>query len=116
MMSSNKVIHFEIVGKDGPALQKFYTNLFDWNLNTDNPGGYGLTSPEDTGIVVGVGNSHDGGAGHVTSYVRVADIDATLAKAVELGGRVLMPKFSAGPDAVLGIMADPEGHVIGLSE
>jgi len=31
--------------------------------------------------------------------VRVADIDATLAKAVKAGGKVIMPKFNAGPDA-----------------
>src|SRR5207249_7507680 len=36
-MSDNKVIHFEIVGKDGAALQRYYSALFGWKLNTDNP-------------------------------------------------------------------------------
>lgn len=115
-MGDNRVIHFEVVGRDGPALQSFYSDLFGWKLNTDNPGGYGMTSPDQTGVVVGVGASADGGAGHVTGYVAVDDIDAVLAKATELGGRVIMPKFSPGPGAVLGLVADPEGHVIGLTE
>jgi hypothetical protein len=115
-MSDNKVIHFEIVGKDGAALQRFYSALFDWRLNTDNPGGYGMTDPSQTGVVVGVGDSPDGGAGHVTGYVRVASVDATLAKAAELGGTVVMPKFSPDGTAQLGLLADPQGHVIGLTE
>ena len=36
-MGDNKVIHFEIVGRDGGGLQRFYTDLFGWKLNTDNP-------------------------------------------------------------------------------
>ena len=52
----------------------------------------------------------------MTGYITVADIDATLAKAVELGGRVIMPKFEPGGDAILALVADPEGHVIGLTQ
>ena len=115
-MTEPRVIHFEILGKDGPAIQRYWSNLLGWKLNTANPGGYGMTDPADTGIVVGVSGTQDGSGGHVTSYVRVADIDATLARAVELGGSVIMPKFSPSPDATLALVADPEGHVVGLSE
>ena len=115
-MADNKVVHFEIVGRDTAALQKFYGDLFEWKLNTDLPNGYGMTSPDQTGVIVGIGAAHDGGAGFVTGYVAVKDIDATLARATELGGRVIMPKFSPGPDATLGLLADPEGHILGLTE
>ena len=115
-MAQPRVIHFEILGKDQEALQRFYGDLFGWHINTDNPGGYGMTSPDETGVVVGVGTSRDGSAGLVTDYVRVDDIDATLARATELGGSVIMPKFSPGPDATLAMVADPEGHIVGLTE
>jgi uncharacterized protein len=115
-MTEPRIIHLEIMGRDQVALQHYYSELLGWKLNTDTPNGYGMTSPEQTGIVVGVGATPDGSAGHVTGYVRVADIDATLARAIELGGSVVMPKFSPGPDAVLALVADPEGHVLGLSE
>jgi predicted enzyme related to lactoylglutathione lyase len=110
------VIHLEIVGKDQAALQRFWSGLLGWKLDTGNPGGYGMTSPDQTGIVVGVGGTPDGSAGHVTGYVRVADIDTTLARAVDLGGSVIMPKFSPDGSARLALVADPEGHVLGLSE
>ena len=112
----NKVIHVEIVGPDGAALQRFYSALFDWKINTDNPGGYGMTDPSETGVVIGIGSTQDGSAGHVTGYVRVGSVDAALAKATELGGSVVMPKFSPDGTAQLGLMADPQGHVIGLTE
>ena len=115
-MADARVIHFEIVGKDQGALQRYYGNLFGWKLNTDFPGGYGMTDPAETGLIVGVGATPDGSAGHVTGYVTVDDIDATLAKAVDLGGSVIMPKFSPDGSAQLALVADPEGHVIGLTE
>ena len=90
--------------------------MFGWKFNTDNPGGYGLTDPAQTGIVVGIGGTPDGSAGHVTGYVRVDSIDATVARAVELGGTVIMPKFSPDGVAQLGLVADSEGHVVGISE
>jgi uncharacterized protein len=115
-MADAKIIHLEVVGKDGAALQRFYSDLFGWKLDTNNPGGYGMTDPAQTGLVVGIGSTPDGSSGHVTGYVRVADIDATIAKAAELGGSAIMPKFSPDGSAQLGLVADPEGHVIGLSE
>ena len=115
-MADARVIHFEVVGKDGKALQSYYSKLFGWKFNTDNAGGYGMSDPADTGLIVGVGSTPDGSAGHVTGYVTVDDIDATLAKAVDLGGRVIMPKFSPGPGATIALVADHEGHVLGLTQ
>ena len=115
-MADARVIHFEIVGKDQGALQRYYGNLFGWKLNTDFPGGYGMTDPAQTGLIVGVGSTPDGSTGHVTGYVTVDDIDATLAKAVDLGGAVVMPKFSPDGNAQLALVADPEGHVLGLTQ
>jgi predicted enzyme related to lactoylglutathione lyase len=113
---ANEIIHFEILGKDGKALQGFYSDLFGWNVDTNFPGGYGMVDAGQTGIVVGVGGTRDGSAGHVTGYVRVADIDEALAKATSLGGSVVMPKNSPDGQAQLALIADPEGHIIGLSE
>lgn len=115
-MADARVVHVEIVGKDGAALQRYYTDLFGWKLDTSFPGGYGMTDPAQTGLVVGIGSTPDGAAGHVTGYVRVANIDAAIAKATELGGSVIMPKFSPDGTSQLGLVADPEGHVIGLTE
>ena len=115
-MAGNRIIHFEVVGKDQAALQRFYSDLFGWKLDTSHPGGYGMSDVAETGVIVGIGSTPDGSSGHVTGYITVADIDATVAKATELGGSVVMPKFSPDGNAQLALIKDFEGHVIGLTE
>ena len=51
----SKIVHAEVVGKDGPKLQKFYGDLFGWKQNTDLPGGYAMTDPAESGIILGTG-------------------------------------------------------------
>ena len=110
---SGEVIHFEVTGKDGKALQRFYSEAFGWKLETDNPGGYGMVR-EGQKITGGVGAAQDGGSGGVTFYVHTADPKATLAKIEKLGGRVLMPLTQVAPETTIALFADPEGHVVGL--
>lgn len=114
------VVHFEIVGKDAQKLQSYYADLFGWEIDASNPMGYGIvqregnTDSEGVGIGGGVGAGPEGYDGHVTFYIDVPDVEAALAKAESLGGKRVM-----GPDAVMeglviGLFADPEGHVIGV--
>ena len=37
----NPVVHFGLIGKDGEALQKFYSDAFDWKIDANNPMNYG---------------------------------------------------------------------------
>lgn len=50
-----KVTHFEVVGKDGPALLEFYGQLFGWKIDADNSFGYGLVDAGEAGIGGGIG-------------------------------------------------------------
>jgi predicted enzyme related to lactoylglutathione lyase len=117
----NPVIHFEVTGKDGAKLASFFSDLFGWQIDTNNPLSYGTMPREQNvgadgvGIGGGVGTAPQGGDGLVTFYVGVPDVDASLAKAESLGGtRLFGPAEVPGTPIVLGQFADPEGHVIGL--
>jgi predicted enzyme related to lactoylglutathione lyase len=114
------VVHFEVIGKDGERLQGFYSDMFGWEIDSDNPMNYGIVprdgnvNPDGVGIGGGVGTGPEGYAGHVTFYVEVPDVEAALAKAESLGGSRMM-----GPDKVMegveiGLFNDPEGHVVGV--
>ncbi len=114
------VVHFEIMGKDAKKLHGYYSELFGWEFDTDNPMGYGTLAREENmsdegiGIGGGVGQVPDGYDGHVTFYIEVPDVEAALAKAEELGGARMM-----GPDKVMegieiGLFTDPEGHTVGV--
>jgi predicted enzyme related to lactoylglutathione lyase len=55
---------FEITGKDGPALQRFYSKLFGWSINdAGDHSGYGLVEAGEKGIADGIGASQDGAQG-----------------------------------------------------
>ena len=108
-----KVIHVEVTGKDGPGLQKFYSDIFGWKLNTDNPGGYGMLR-DDNGLTSGIGGTQDGSAGQVTFYVHSEDPAGILRRVEELGGKVIQPLTEVAKDTTVALFADPEGHVVGI--
>ena len=108
------VIHYEVTGKDGKKLQKFYSDVFGWQVDTNNPGGYGMVRDGDSGLTGGIGAAAQGSPGGVTFYVHTDDPKGTLAKIEKLGGRVIMPLTEVAPETTIALFADPEGHVIGL--
>jgi predicted enzyme related to lactoylglutathione lyase len=114
------VVHFEVIGKDGDKLKNYYSELFGWEIDSNNPMGYGMVSregnlaPDGEGIGGGIGTGPEGYEGHVTFYVAVPDVEEALAKAESLGGTRIM-----GPERMMdmidiGLFEDPEGHVIGV--
>ncbi|MDQ3586844.1 MAG: VOC family protein [Actinomycetota bacterium] len=115
------VVHFEVIGKDGEKLRSYYSDLFGWEIDADNPMGYGIvqregnTNAEGVGIGGGVGVGPGDYEGHLTFYVEVPDVEAALAKAEGLGGTRLMgPDEVPGGGPVLGHFQDPEGHLVGV--
>ena len=114
------VVHFEVVGKDGEALRRYYAELFGWDIQADNELGYGVVnresnlSPEGIGIGGGIGQAPAGDPGHVTFYVGVPDVEAALAKAESLGGTRAMGPESPMEGLELGLFTDPEGHLVGV--
>ena len=114
------VVHFEIVGKDAEALQRYYSELFGWDVDANNPMRYGIvareenTNAEGVGIGGGVGAGPEGYGGHVTFYVEVPDVEGALAKAESLGGSRMMGPESVMEGVEIGLFNDPEGHVVGV--
>ncbi|HEU0019960.1 MAG TPA: VOC family protein [Thermoleophilaceae bacterium] len=114
------VVHFEVVGKDGEKLRSYYTELFGWEFDTDNPMSYGTVdreanlSSDGIGIGGGVGQVPEGYDGHVTFYVAVPDVEAALAKAESLGGSRMMGPAEVTEGIEIAQFADPEGNLIGL--
>ena len=107
------VIHVEVVGRDGPKLQKFYADAFGWGLDTDNPYGYGMHR-EESWLTAGIGKSQDGWAVHVTFYVHTDDPQGTINRVEKLGGKVIMQLTQVAPETTIALFADQEGHVVGL--
>ena len=115
------VVHFEVIGSDPEKLQSYYTELFGWKIDADNPMNYGIvqrdgnTNAQGVGIGGGVGGpGPEGYPGHVTFYVEVPDVEAALAKAESLGGSRTMGPEKVMEGVEIGLFTDPEGHTVGV--
>ena len=117
----NRVVHFEVIGRDAQALQSFYKDAFDWQMELALPsapqesGYYAMAHPGgEGGINGGIGAAMDGGVGHVTFYVAVPDLEAALSKIESLGGSTVMGPTDVPGGPSIAMFADPEGHRVGL--
>jgi uncharacterized protein len=102
---------FEVLGSKAQRTLNFYSILFGWQAS--GPGPYWLI---DTGAGRGIqgGAGAGGGSKWATVYANVPDVEETLARAEQLGGR-----REYGPNQVddhrrTGALRDPAGNVFGV--
>ena len=110
---TNAVMHWQMLSADPDKTASFYGELFGWQVSAAN----GLGSREvTTGGAVdgGIWPAPPGAPEAVQIYVDVPDIDEALAKAVELGGSVIMPKQVLPDGDAMALALDPLGRSFGL--
>lgn len=115
---NNPIVHFEIMGSDGPALTEFYRALFGWELRRVPMDGYQdysfIPSPEEgVGVGGGLGQLEDGDA-LVTIYVEVTNLQQMLDRAVEAGAQIVLPRTEIPPEVTIARFRDPQGNIVGL--
>ncbi|MCB1163886.1 MAG: VOC family protein [Candidatus Krumholzibacteriia bacterium] len=117
MAHSNPVVHFEVTAKDGPASREFYAKLFGWQFQLWEGGSdYGLLAAgaEKNAIGGGIGAAPAGMKPYVTFYVMVEDLQASLDRAVHLGGAIVQPPTPIPGMGASALFTDPDGNLIGL--
>jgi uncharacterized protein len=109
------VVHFEIIGGKENQLEKFYSQLFGWKINSNNPLEYGLvdTGGGPGGINGGVSANQEG-TNRVSVYARVDDLQGTLDQAEKLGGKTILTPTEVPGGPKLALFADPAGNVTGI--
>jgi predicted enzyme related to lactoylglutathione lyase len=109
------VVHWEIAAVDSDRQRAFFSDLFGWSIDANNPQNYGMVPSGGEGAIGGgIGPAMDGKP-YVAFYVEVPDIDAALAKAAALGASTIMPRTDVGM-VILAQFRDPEGNLVGLIE
>ncbi len=109
---SSPVTHFEIIGKNAIALQKFYADTFGWKLGPPavELGNYSLFDNEGKGIGGGIGE----GDPRVTVYIEVADPQVCLDKAIKAGATMMMPVTQIMENVTIAMFSDPAGNTVGI--
>jgi predicted enzyme related to lactoylglutathione lyase len=107
---SHPVVHFEIGCSDNAGTQRFYSQLFGWNMAAMGPATMIDTGSGITGHITTLGHEPF----HYTMfYVQVDDMQGALDKATALGGKTVVPPVEI-PTGAFAWFADPEGNVIGI--
>jgi predicted enzyme related to lactoylglutathione lyase len=110
----NRFNWVEIRVRDLERAKNFYAGIFGWKISGkenrdwaywlidtgEKPGGGMWRMPKDkpTGVLV---------------YILVDNIDETLEKVVQLGGKIVSPKVREGEN-FMATIADPDGNMLGL--
>lgn len=106
-----KFVWHEQVSSDPEQAQHFYTQLFGWDTEVYKPG------EADYTMISSRGQNHGGFATamegapppHWLSHVRVEQLEDTIEKATQAGGRLAAGPFEMGEVGRIAIVADPQG-------
>lgn len=117
----HSICYFEVQADDPETLARFYEGVFGWRFTRVE----GLPIPYwriDAG-----GMQHGGllkrpaqppppqcGTNAFVCTIQVADIDATSAKILSLGGKEAMPKFQIPGGGWQAYFVDPSGNTFGV--
>lgn len=124
MNKSKTPVHFEIPVDNMERAQKFYKELFGWNIigagsnfddyfiiqtiETDEKG-----MPKEPGMNGGM-MIRTNPEQSIINYISVDNIDESLIKVEELGGAILMPKMPIMGIGWNCVVKDSEGNTFGM--
>jgi predicted enzyme related to lactoylglutathione lyase len=106
----------ELVTTDVDGAQRFYEDVFGWTTKDMGAdfGNYRIFERGETGIA-GLMAAPDPSIPPMWEpYVYVEDVDATTAKASELGGSALMGPMDVPTVGRIAVIRDPQGAVFGI--
>ena len=111
---AGNLCHFELMVSDPEKTRAFYENVFGWKYNDSNPN-YTMVKAGE-GPQGGIMKKPAEMPGFALSvYFCVDDIDATLERAVEAGGAIIVPKQEI-PMGIWAMATDPDGIPFGIYE
>lgn len=107
---------FELMTTDVEAAKDFYANLFGWDTEDMTMGGMNYTvvkvGDEGMGGIMKVPPQAEGVPPNWGIYVTVDDVDATAAKAEEIGGKIMVPPTDIPTVGRFCVLQDPQGAAI----
>jgi hypothetical protein len=108
------IMHFEIASPNLEGAAAFYEKLFDWRIGDEQTDGYRLVETADGSIGGGLLRSPEGVFPYVTVYVGVEDLEGTLERAEELGGKTVVEPMAIPGAGRFAVFQDPDGVMLGL--
>ena len=111
---------FDLTVPDAPALRDFYSAVVGWTSSKVRMGDYAdykMHPSSEAAPIAGICHARGENAGLPPvwlMYIRVADLDASVAVCIAYGGQILVPPRSMGAYGWVAVIQDPAGAVVGL--
>ncbi|ANI90868.1 VOC family protein [Dietzia timorensis] len=99
---------------DEDASVQFYSALFGWKLDEQNPSGYRYARAEGGSVIAGVRAAYGDAAPAWMLYLATNDIAATARRAAVDGGSVLHGPVAVPGQGSVMIITDPTGAATGI--
>ena len=119
----NKVVHFEIPYNDQGRAQKFYQDVFGWQISKFPDMDYHMatTTPSDDKMKPTEPGAINGGLlpknpnnEHPTIVIDVSSVEEYIKKIESAGGKTVMPVMKIGEFGLYARVSDTEGNIIGI--
>lgn len=116
------IVWNDLTVPDAVAVREFYADVVGWQAEPVKMGEYddfNMIAPATGEPAAGVCHARGVNAGLPSQwllYVAVENLDARLARCLELGGTVLRPATKMGAMGRYGVIRDPAGAVMALFE
>jgi predicted enzyme related to lactoylglutathione lyase len=114
-VAAHPIVHVEIPVRDQEEASRFYGELFGWKIESYPEMEYVMFRPSDgPGGGLPKINGEMYRAGQVLVHVGTDDVDASLAKATDLGATVEVPTTEIPGVGWFAIFTDPSGNRVSL--
>ena len=103
-------------------LREFYAHVVGWTAEPVDMGGYddySMNPPDGSEAVAGICHAKGPNAdlpAQWLMYVAVDDLEQSITRCTELGGKVLVGPRSMGADCRFSVIQDPAGAVMAIHE
>jgi predicted enzyme related to lactoylglutathione lyase len=109
------VTQFQILSKTPDDTAQFYSALFGWAIDPDNPMGYRrIDTGSSEGIQGGIWPAPPQAPNFIQLFIAVEDVGASVKQAQELGAKLLIPPAKLPDGDEMAVLLDPQGMSFGV--
>ena len=103
----------ELLTTDVEGASAFYSGLLGWTTTPFSPE-YTLFNKVDQSVAGLMKAPRPGMPAQWVAYVSVEDVDATTAKATQLGGQIVLPPMDVPDVGRIAVLLDPQNAPFGI--
>jgi predicted enzyme related to lactoylglutathione lyase len=109
-------MQFQILSKTPDETARFYSNLFGWSIDANNPMGYRrIATGSAGGIQGGIWPAPQQSPDFVQLFIAVDNVKSSVRKAEELGAKLIIPPAVLPEGDEMAVLLDhPQGMSFGV--